>query len=247
MQIHVEEDDWGQAQIADIHRLLLDVALQLLRHFSQPPDGRIVVQCRPNEVAPRVLYRTSPTDDYVVWLTTRDLFWCQYAYQFAHELCHILCDYERLRLTPNQWFHESLCELASIFAVKQMAATWQTAPPYANWRDFAAALDTYADELITRDEHRLPAGVSLSDWLHVNEAKLRADPYQRALNSLVAVQLLPLFQSTPEHWQAVHYMPDSNESFADFLLSWWRACPDEHKSFVSQIARLFSIDIDEVA
>ena len=247
MQIQIEQDDWGEAQIPDIQRLLEDVSGQLLRYFAHPPSGRIRVQCRPNEACPRVLYRASPKDDYVMWLTTRNRLWSQFAYQFAHELCHILSEYERLQSLPNKWFQESLCELASIFAIKQMSLTWQTAPPYPNWRDYASSLSAYAEELITRDECRLPAGVSLREWLHVNEPNLRADPYQRPFNRLVAVQLLPLFQSSPEQWQCIRYMPDCNESFAEFLSLWHGACPDEHKVFVSRIADLCGVTITNEA
>jgi len=70
-----------------------------------------------------------------------------------------------------------------------------------------------------RDFCRLPAGVNLGDWLHVNEPCLRVNPLQRTLNDLVAVELLPLFQETPEHWQAVRYMPNTDESFAGFFVS----------------------------
>jgi len=128
----------------------------------------------------------SPDDDYILALTTRDSFWSQYAYQFAHEFCHILSDYERLRSTPNQWFHESLCELASLFTLKQMAVTWQKHPPYPNWREFATSLNAYAEDLVARNFCRLPAGANLGDWLHVNEPCLRVNPLQRTLNGLVA-------------------------------------------------------------
>lgn len=245
MEIQVEEGNWGQARVSDIYRLLADVAGQLLRHVSQPPEGRIRVQCQPNEASPRILFRSSPQDDYVIWLTASGRLWCKFTYQFAHEFCHLLSDYERLRLIPNQWFHETLCELASIFVLKQMATTWQNFPPFPEWRDYAASLDAYADEFIARNEHRLPTDASLSDWLRTNESILRADPYRRPLNGLVAVQLLPLFQATPESWQAIRFIPNLDASFADFLASWRQACPEEHQPFVSQIAQHFGINIDQ--
>jgi hypothetical protein len=205
-----------------------------------PPGGRIRVRRRPNGAAPFTPYRQSPNDDYITELTPRGQFWCPYAYEFAHEFCHILSDYERLLLVPNQWFHEALCELASIFTLKQMADTWQADPPYPNWRDFAASMNEYADDLITHDFLRLPAGVNAGDWLQINEPILRANPRQRHLNGLVVVKLLPLFQEAPEHWQSVPHMPNPHESFAEFLSQWRVACPDEHRPFVSRIEHLFA-------
>ena len=37
-------------------------------------------------------------------------------------------------------------------------------------------------------------------------------------------------------------MPESGEMFDKYLLEWQRACPDEHKQFVSQIADCFRIE-----
>ncbi len=121
-----------------------------------------------------------------------------------------------------------------------MADTWQADPPYPNWRDFAASMNEYADDLITRDFLRLPVGVNAGDWLQINEPILRANPRQRHLNGLVVVKLLPLFQEAPEHWQSVRHMPNTDESFAEFLSQWRGACPDEHKPFVSRIEQLFA-------
>jgi hypothetical protein len=131
--------------------------------------------------------------------------------------------------------------MASLFALKQMAVSWQTAPPYPNWREYASSLDAYADEFIAQTEHRLPDGVTLGEWLRVNEPNLRANSYQRPMNGLVAVQLLPLFQASPQQWQSIRYMPDSNETFDKFVAEWRRTCPDEHKAFVLQVADLFGI------
>lgn len=241
MNICIETGDWGECRIEDIRKLLEDVANQFTQHFSGLPNQAIRVQCRPNEVAPRILYRVSQTDDYVVWLTTRDRFWSQYAYQFAHELCHLASDFERLRLTANQWFHETLCELASLFTLKQMAATWPSFPPYKNWASYAPSLESYADEIINRQEHRLPANVSLSDWFHVNEPILRADQHQRTLNTLVAVQLLPLVQASPALWQSVRHMPNTDEPFPTFLSAWCASCPDSLRSFPALVAQKFHL------
>jgi hypothetical protein len=243
MKVEVLQDDWGSASLDDISRLLDDVAGQLIRRFTQPPTGRIQVRRRPgNEPSPFTPYRKSPNDPFIIELVTRDLFWCQYAYQFAHEFCHVLSNYEQLRLIPNQWFHESLCELASIFTLKQMANTWQLHPPYPHWRDFASAFDPYVDETVNSFVS-LSAGVTLGSWLKSNEPNLRANPILRASNGLVAIKLLPLFQSDPTRWQSICSIPNTDKSFAEFLAQWRNSCPDAHKPFISEIAQLFDITI----
>lgn len=241
--IEIEAGDWGVASIKDIHTLLVDVAEQLSRHLAKPLNCRLRIQCRPDQPAPRVLVRASPTDDFVIWLTVRGHYWAQFTYQFAHEFCHILADFERLWTSPKQqWFQESLCELASIFTLKQMEISWQTAPPYPNWREHAPYLGEYGDELLGRDDYQLAAGVTLGEWLTKHESALIANSCDRILNGIVAVQMYPIFYQEPAGWQAIGSMPNCDGNFAEFLLLWRNSCPD-YESFVSKIAAIFGIPL----
>ena len=76
-----------------------------------------------------IYYRENREGPFVVQLTARDRKWSKFAYQFSHEFCHLLSGHDRLRDNPNQWFHESLCELASVFTLRQMAKQWLISPP----------------------------------------------------------------------------------------------------------------------
>jgi len=244
MEILIEVGDWGNASRENIRVLLEDVAGQFTRHLAHPSNYRLRIECHPDQPAPMALRRASPNDVFVIWLTARDTHWAQFSYQFAHEFCHILADFERLWSSPNQqWFQESLCELASIFALKQMAISWQIAPPYPNWFEFSPHLDAYADELLTRSDHRLPPGLSLNRWLQQHEPELRANSCNRILNGVVAVQLYPLFRGQSNGWQAVASMPECNRNFADFLSKWHSSCPNDHQDFVSKVAEMFEIKV----
>lgn len=243
IKIQVDDCDWGDGSLQDIQQLLEDVTSQLLRHLNHPPSGRIRIVCNPNESSPITYIRSSPDEDYVVSLTVKNRLWAQFAYQFSHELCHIISGYEHLREAANGWFHESLCETASLFTLGQMAATWQSTPPYPNWSSYAESLASYAQEVILREKRRLPNGISLGEWFHNNESSLLADRYQRELNGLVAVQLLPLFRQTPASWQSVQYLPDSGEGFNSYLASWRASCPNVHQDFVTRIATAFNFSL----
>jgi len=239
MDVYVESQGW-EAEAAEIQCLLTNVVQHFLRHYSQPPTGRIRVRFRPND-APWIDVRPERSDDFPIWLNATDRLWDQFVYQFAHEFCHILCDYERPRCNCNHWIQESLCQTAALFALKQMAIAWQTAPPYQNWREYAERFDAYANRFI--GEHRLPNGVALGDWLRENEPTLRANCYERSLTGLIAVQLLPFFQIFPQAWQSVWYLPGSKEMSDNFVAKWHRTCPDEHRGFILQMAFLFGIKI----
>jgi len=79
-------------------------------------------KCHPYD-SPRAVYRNSPDEDFIIRLPVQNTLWARFTYQFAHEFCHVLSDYDRLRQSGNQWFHETICEVASLFALKEMAMT----------------------------------------------------------------------------------------------------------------------------
>ena len=220
MQLHVQQADWGDARLNDIETLLNDTASHLNRLLRTPFQGTICVVPSPPGEPPRARYREPPDAPFVIWLTARDLEWSQFAYQFSHEFCHVLSNYENLKANPNNWFHEAICELASVFTLRRMAERWRTHPPYPNWADYAAKLRDYSEKTLSRQEVQLPEGVTLQSWLSSQEESLRKDAYQREKNALVAYALLPIFESAPEGWNAIRKFPTSSGCLADYLVDW---------------------------
>ena len=206
IQLSVSQGAWGDIQPNKIAVLLQDTAFQINRLLRIPFHGRIQVIPSPLD-HPRILYRSSPSEPYTIWISARDNFWCQFAYQFAHEFCHALSNYEKIKENPNNWFHEAICELASIFTIQCMAQRWRTRPPFPNQKNYAAALKEYSQNLLKQ----LPEGMSLNDWLSLHEDELREtsvnQPEQRNNQALVASQLLPVFQQTPSGWNAIRKLP----------------------------------------
>jgi len=152
-------------------------------------------------------------------LSTGGPYWAQYSYQFSHEFCHILCNYRKGKL-PNRWFEEAVCEMASLYSLRQMGETWKTTPPYPQWNDFAPKLTAYAQELM--DETDRPT--DMASWFKTHQDRLYVKEDLRDLNRVVAVMMLPMFEADPSHWRAVaslNAMHDRGElSFEDFLRAW---------------------------
>ena len=240
MQIKVAPCDWGGAQPLDIEVLLTDVASHLTRLFREPFIGIIEVSATPSaNDDPITLYRSSPQAPFPVRLSARGGYWCKFAYQFSHEFCHVLSDYERLRGNPNNWFHEAICELASVFIIRRMAKRWLTCPPYPGRTDYAQSLASYVQERLLRKECQLPLGMTLSAWLLSEEGSLRQGPYQRVKNAVVAYSLLPIFESEPAGWNAIRNLPDSSVMFRDYLIEWHELVELVDKPFVNRIIKLF--------
>ena len=246
IQLQVSQADWGDIQPNKIAVLLQDTAFHINRLLRVPFNEKIQVD--PSQVDhPKVLYRSSSTEPYIIWLTARNNFWCQFAYQFAHEFCHVLSGYENLRENPNNWFHEAICELASVFTIRRMAQRWLTHPAFPKRTDYAAALRDYWQNLLNNQETQLPENMTLHSWLSLREDELRENPVaereQRNNQALVAYQLLPLFEDIPNGWNAIRKLPNSSDRFADYLIAWYWAVDPNDKVFVARIAEAFGYTI----
>ena len=240
LSIVVAEGDWGDAQPDNIERLLRDVASHFTGLIREPLTGIVTVApTRSTDNHPITLYRPSPQSPFPIMLQARDRKWARFAYQFAHELCHVVSDYERLRGNPNGWFHEALCELASVFTLRRMAERWPTYPPYPNWANYTESLASYVQELLLCKEHQLPEGMTLFGWLLSEEESLRKNCELRDKNAVVAYSLLPIFESEPAGWNAIRRLPDSSAMFKDYLCDWHSQVESIDQSFLNRIIQLF--------
>jgi hypothetical protein len=240
----VEIDGFNAAEV-DVRAVLDSAAGELYRYF---PDYRIdpIVVTRGRE-GPITLFHRNGRGEIVMRLDTGGLYWCQYVYQFAHELCHVLCGFDE-DYPGNKWFEETVCETASLFVLRAMARSWKDDPPYAHWRDFRDSLRSYADDVMrSRDlideihERGLPA------FYRAHEETLREHPCRRDLNGAMSLVLLRLFEKDPQRWEAVRWLNSApspeGETFGEYLARWRRAVPERHKPFVGRIAELYGIEL----
>jgi len=241
LDIKILEAKWGEASLNDIHAVLTSTANQLWPHAAQKKLDTILVN-RSTE-GPIVLFRRGDKGQYFVNLATSHRFWAQYAFQFAHEFGHIMCNY-KAGSRENQWFEETICETASLFALGRMSKTWEHSPPYRNWKSYAKHLGIYLKERI--DEHPWPKSTSIASWYRQNAKILSENHTERKLNTTLATQLLPLFEEKPERWKAVAYLNAKKTSeprdFYQFLKDWNTSCPADDRELPTKIIQLFEFD-----
>ena len=237
------EGTWGAGSVEDVHAVLKSAAAQILPHCGPRRLAPIIV--RPGTGAPISLYAKGPKGQYQIELSARDKYWCQYAYQFAHELGHLLSNYDRRKRGVNLWFEEALCDTASLVALRGMAKSWRTAPPYRNWRDFSGSLESYADRLLAQEHRRLPPDLTMPAWLTANLPELRKKRGLSPQSELVAAYLLPLFERDPALWQTLAWLnlgpQDAEAEFAEYLAGWHRRAPAEHRPRIEKIQALFGL------
>lgn len=240
--LHIEAKGWGDAPLSNVAKVLRETTLPLMKQF--PGKSLAPIQVK-SKGGPIVLFERTEAGEYQVRLDTESTYWAQYVYQFSHEMCHILCNYEEDR-NGNLWFEESLCEMASIYTLRRLGEKWKTDPPYENWKSFAPHLTQYADELIEQGD--LPEGLTLADWYASHAGELRETGTNRQLNNVAAVELLPLFEADPTNWRAIEHLNDGEAtgaiSFADYLAGWRDRCPASKKGLVNKIAKQLGVELE---
>ncbi len=247
-QLRVADGGWGSVSAQEVERVLASVIQEFGGAAHDVPLPPVLV--RHHFGSPLISYDRALDGAYVIWLSARNDRWYQYVYQFSHELCHLLSRFDLKEhdgevVRENQWFEESLCETASLYALRRLAANWAQSDADQDLQQAAPLLAKYADTLLAQPHRELPAGLSMSAWFAQNEDQLRREPYLRELNELVAAQILPLFERNPELWRALAYLNVSaapaHSQFYDYLALWRAAAPQEFKPFVAELESLFGV------
>ena len=161
----------------------------------------------------------------------------------------MLSNFEKLEpkpneVKPNNWFHEAICELASVFTLRRMAKRPPTDPPCSGWDNYAADLQIYSQELLSRQEVCLPEDTTLQAWLSLHEKVLQKHRYCRNKNALVAYKLLSLFESYPAGWNAIQSLPDCSGSLEEYFVEWYSSVDTPDKEFVARLSNAFGYSID---
>ncbi len=244
--IRVADGGWGDAKPEEIETLLYAVAAEMLSHFPGRRIDPVIVSHTRN--APIVLYEKAPGGEYQVYLAAKDRRWAEFVYEFSHELCHIVANYEHHappHNTRHQWFEEALCETASLYTLKRFSATWSESPPRPEWVAYAPSMHRYTERMVNEPHRRLPEHSTLADWLRRNAHVLRDNPYLRDRNEVVANQLLPILEGNPESWEAIGFLnlevPDDEGSFRDYLYRWYQRVPLQHKQFLRRTLGIFEL------
>lgn len=252
LDIRVQTNGFGTASSADLTALLQSAGFELWRHCAGTQLSGIDVYHRPDY--PQTDFKRTPAGRIAIGLAAQDTHWAQYGFQFAHEFCHSLANFSNrprqlVRYPPqaNFWLEESLCETASLYTLRAMSRTWRTKPPFPSWKNYAPWLEAYAGQRIARREHQLPARKRFLDWFREHHSALRSNSQLRECNTIIAIQLLPIFEAEPHGWEAVtflnHESVDTNESLAKHFAQWRSHCPGDQRSFVRTLAAVFGIKL----
>lgn len=186
---------------------------------------------------PIVLFQRTPRGEVAMQLDTGDYYYSQIIYQFAHELAHIRADFQPVK-HENKWLEETLCETASLFALRQLAIRWEKDAPNKALKSYRKHLTPYAQRVI---ESRKPLTAKTSPrFYQKHRATLRKSATERALNGAFANIILPLLEKEPIHWQSLAHFPrKKGASLAEHFKTWRQNAPEKHHRFLTKLESLF--------
>jgi hypothetical protein len=231
LEIQASPGDWGGAPLSDIEAVARSTAASFAVLDAHESITIVLEATISEHDNPMALSAPDPSGAFVVRLNVRGNLWARLVYQFAHEYCHVLADPSTWTVDRFSWLEEALCETASLFALRDMAERWADTPPYDNWRDYSVELSRYAADHVSDPARSLPADTTFAGWFRERRPILEADSGRRADNTVIAKELLPIFESDRVAWRAVralHAWPrPADAQLADLLDGWARACPTE--------------------
>lgn len=217
--VTIENGNWGATDLRAIGALLQSAASVLCDAFGRRPDASVLVS--PWDQPPMVAWDKRA---YRIWISARDTYWCQYAYQFSHELCQLLVNFGRLGHHRHKWFEESICELSALFVLHRLSEEFRQAPPseVLGAEEFAPHFATYAEEVAS--SARRVRRAELPVWFSMNVHDLEERRVDRDLNRIVAVALLDSFVADRSLWRDCGSLnlwnAAEDRTFADHLDSW---------------------------
>ncbi len=246
LMVRVIEGDWGGADPRDVEAVALSTGAAFLPVVDDGESIGIALEATASENdTPLTLPRLNDAGEFVVRVAIRGNLWARLAFQFGHEFCHVLADPRTWVADRFAWIEECLCETAALFVLRDMANVWAAAPPYPHWRGYSFSLAGYASERIADAAHCLSPGLQLNDWLNERHPLLEADPFRREDNTIIAKELLPVFEADRAAWRVVRHLHGSPRSttmsLAQFMDGWRSSCPGELRVAVASIARVLGI------
>jgi len=267
----------GHAELSVPQLTLLSAPLELGGEWNgSPPSDAFAVVSRMREAClsgVRLLSDRQPTrlriDNQLsgpphIWLHDRNpntawvivdvgaLDWCKLAYQFGHELGHVLCNSWQRQSKPElptQWLEEALVEAFSIRGLGLLAESWERNPPFPNNEAFADAIRKYRQNLIEKYEASGAAQpLGMCAWLRRNRDALDHTGGVGAIEGPEILQIVSYFEGAAgcvadlgavNRWSA-----RSSVALEEYLRLWQASCAEINASGLlpAQLAQELCVD-----
>ena len=228
--------EWGGSPPPSVALVLTrarEVALAGVRLLSDRQPDRLRVDDHTSG-PPFVWLHSDPPREAWIVVDIRARDWSQLAYQFGHELGHVLCNSWRLNTKPHvpcQWLEESMVEAFSIRGLGLLAESWEEDPPYAGTNDFGQAIWQYRAKVI--EGYRQPEGpapdANIAPWLAEMRDTLAKQMSVNPMEGpaiLAIVEMLERDKGCVEDMGAVNRWPEPALPLEAYLAAWTASCAE---------------------
>jgi hypothetical protein len=157
--------------------------------------------------------------------------WPRLAYQFGHELGHVLCNswaWGDNPKPPSQWLEEAMVEAFSIRGLAILAGAWSRDPPFPHNEAFADAIRQYRDNLLDGYRKAAAAAADLAAWVRAGRPPL--DQSIKAAEGPGVASMLDELEKDKrcvEDMGALNRWPErSGLALEDYLEAWQTSCAE---------------------
>jgi hypothetical protein len=198
---------------------------------DRQPEGIYVENRRSG--SPAIWLHTAPAQ--TAWIITdvgeRD--WCRLAYQFGHELGHVLANSWQRDAAPQppcQWLEEALVEAFSLRGLGLLADSWAQSPPFQGDEEFSDKIRDYRANILARYQgYVMEWGADdLKVWYQAHRAAVSKFNGLGELVESVVPALLVQVESNPaliEDYGAMNRWPGrSAVPPAEYFRLWRESC-----------------------
>jgi hypothetical protein len=222
--------DWDGSPPTDAAAVISrmrEVSLSGVRLLSDQQPEKVRVE-EHSSGPPAIWLHADPPKTAWIIVDIGALDWCKLAYQFGHELGHVLCNsWGPLAkpAPPCQWLEEAMVEAFSIRGLGLLASNWEQKPPFPHDERFAKAIREYRSNLVEKYK-KTSWQVSSNDiaaWFRANR-----DPVEHTKGDAAVITLLAEEEADTacvEDLGAVNRWPGrSAVPLEEYLSLWQTSC-----------------------
>jgi hypothetical protein len=248
VRLTVADKVWGEASGQEVNLLLTYVSNVFLRMTKR--QGFVAIVDHSSYPFPFTSWPPSPDHVAKIHLLVKGRYWCQFVYQYSHEMCHALAMTTNgdPNKSANEWFEESLADAASILVMKATAKSWAVTPPFSGQESYASAVAEYAQSEQDQLKVDTTTRSKFKSWFAKNKAEMKNHPTDRERDHVVASVLWRILDAKPSYWPAISYLNTAkvgnDANFSTYLSGWRDSCPHAYKGFVDEVASWWGLQLD---
>jgi hypothetical protein len=162
--------------------------------------------------------------------------WAQLAYQFGHELGHVLANSWQPHAKPAepcQWLEEALVEAFSLRGLGRLADLWAQDPPFANDNAFGTAIAGYRLNILQNYAGLAAAQGGTADlaaWFAAHRGEIEAGGGLNPFAEAAALAVLAEYERAPDCLEALgalnRWPGRSGVPIEEYLGQWEASCAE---------------------